>query len=145
MFEEFPEKNLVSWSAMIGGYARIGMVNEAFDLFREMQASGIDPDEVTMVSVISACARAGALDLGRYLHKLIDRNCINLDMELTTALVDMYSKCGSISTARMLFDNMPERDTKAWSSMIFGLAVHGLVEDALELFSEMRDAKVLLS
>ncbi|CAA6669191.1 unnamed protein product [Spirodela intermedia] len=142
IFDESPGKNLVSWSAMIGGYARVGMVNEALDLFREMQENGIDPDKVTMVSVISACARAGALSLGRWLHALIDRNGIEQDMELTTALIDMYAKCGSIGIARKLFDEMPHRDTKAWSSMIVGLAIHGLVEDALQLFSQMRESKV---
>ncbi|XP_078436208.1 pentatricopeptide repeat-containing protein At1g59720, chloroplastic/mitochondrial-like [Wolffia australiana] len=142
VFEAAQEKNLVTWSVMIGGYARVGMVNEALEMFRKMQEMGIEPDEVTMVSVISACARSGALGLGRWLHALVDRKGISLDMELSTALLDMYAKCGSIAMARKLFDAMPERDTKAWSSMIAGLAVHGLVEDALALFAEMRSVKV---
>ncbi|KAL0337966.1 UNVERIFIED_CONTAM: Pentatricopeptide repeat-containing protein [Sesamum calycinum] len=64
VFDEMTEKNVVAWSAMIGGYAKVGMVNEAFGLFREMQKGGVNPDEVTMVSVISACAATGALDFG---------------------------------------------------------------------------------
>uniref|UniRef100_A0A1D1Z5S0 Pentatricopeptide repeat-containing protein At1g59720, mitochondrial n=1 Tax=Anthurium amnicola TaxID=1678845 RepID=A0A1D1Z5S0_9ARAE len=142
IFIEIPDKNLVAWSSMISGYARIGMVNEAFGLFREMQEARINPDEVTMVSVISACAKAGALDLGKWVHAFIDRNAIKLDMELNTALVDMYAKCGSIVKAREVFDKMSERDTKAWSSMIVGLAIHGHVEDVLELFSRMKERKV---
>lgn len=136
------DRNLVAWSAMIGGYARVGMVNEALGLFREMQAARVEPDEVTMVSVISACAKAGALDLGRWVHAYIDRNGITVDLELSTALIDMYAKCGLIERASEVFDAMVERDTKAWSAMIIGLAIHGLAEDALGLFSRMLDLKV---
>lgn len=136
------DKNLVAWSSMISGYSRAGMVNEALDLFRDMQAAGVSPDEVTMVSVISACAKAGALDLGRWVHAFIDRKGITVDLELSTALIDMYAKCGLIERARLVFDAMVERDTKAWSAMIVGLAMHGLAEDALGLFSRMLQLKV---
>jgi pentatricopeptide repeat protein len=136
-------RNLVAWSAMIGGYSRVGMVNQALGLFREMQAAGVEPDEVTMVSVISACAKAGALDLGRWVHAYIDRKGITVDLELSTALIDMYAKCGFIERAREVFDVMVERDTKAWSAMIVGLAIHGLAEDALGLFSTMLALKVM--
>ncbi|XP_044977422.1 pentatricopeptide repeat-containing protein At2g02980, chloroplastic-like [Hordeum vulgare subsp. vulgare] len=136
------DRNLVAWSSMIGGYSRAGMVNEALDLFRDMQAAGVNPDEVTMVSVISACAKAGALDLGRWVHAFIDRKGITVDLELSTALIDMYAKCGLIERARLVFDEMVERDTKAWSAMIVGLAMHGLAEDALGLFSRMLQLKI---
>ncbi|CAO1946367.1 unnamed protein product [Urochloa humidicola] len=136
------DRNLVAWSAMIGRYSRVGMVNEALGLFREMQAAGVEPDEVTMVSVISACAKAGALDLGRWVHAYIDRKGITVDLELSTALIDMYAKCGLIERALGVFDAMVERDTKAWSAMIVGLAIHGLVDDALRLFSRMLELKV---
>ncbi|VAH81020.1 unnamed protein product [Triticum turgidum subsp. durum] len=135
------DRNLVAWSSMIGGYSRVGMVNEALDLFRDMQAAGVNPDEVTMVSVISACAKAGALDLGRSVHAFIDRKGITVDLELSTALIDMYAKCGLIERARLVFDAMVERDTKAWSAMIVGLAMHGLAEDALAIFSRMLQLK----
>lgn len=127
---------------MISGYARVGSVNEALELFREMQGAGIGPDEVTMVSVIQACAKAGALDLGKWVHAFIDRKGIRADLELKTALIDMYAKCGEIDRARKLFDGMEVRDTMACSSMIVGLAIHGLVKDALELFSRMLESKV---
>lgn len=143
VFDEIPERNLIAWSAMISGYARIGMVNEGLGLFREMQRVGIRPDEVTMVSIISACAKAGALDLGRWVHAFIEKNEIKLDVELSTALVDMYAKCGCIERARELFDVMPDRDTKAWSSMIVGLSIHGLAEDALAFFRRMEESKVM--
>jgi pentatricopeptide repeat protein len=117
-------------------------VNEALGLFREMQGAGVEPDEVTMVGVISACAKAGALDLGKWVHAYIDRKGITVDLELSTALIDMYAKCGLIERAREVFDAMVEKDTKAWSAIIVGFAIHGLVEDALGLFSRMLELKV---
>ncbi|XP_010246245.1 PREDICTED: pentatricopeptide repeat-containing protein At5g48910-like [Nelumbo nucifera] len=141
-FDEIPERNLVAWSTMISGYTKTGLVNESLSLFREMQKTEISPDKVTMVSVLSACAAAGALGLGRWVHAFIDKHMINVDLELGTALFNMYTKCGCIEKARELFDGMPMRDTKAWSSMIMGLAIHGLKEDALHFFSQMVEMKV---
>ncbi|XP_042518549.1 pentatricopeptide repeat-containing protein At2g02980, chloroplastic-like [Macadamia integrifolia] len=142
LFDEIPERNLIAWSTMISGYARTGLVNEALSLFRGMQKVEISPDEVTLVSVVSACATSGALDLGEWVHAFIDKHFINVDLELGTALVNMYAKCGCIERARKLFDEMPIKDTKAWSSMIMGLAIHGLAEDALNVFSRMEETKV---
>ncbi|KAL5728222.1 hypothetical protein ACHQM5_001334 [Ranunculus cassubicifolius] len=142
VFDEIPDRNLVGWSSMISGYARVGLVNEALGLFREMQKEGVKPDEVTMVSVITACASSGALDLGKWVHAFVDKHIIKVDLELTTALINMYARCGCIEKSRELFDEMPERDTKAWSSMIVSLAIHGLAEDALDVFAKMKDANV---
>ncbi|CAL5434919.1 unnamed protein product [Camellia sinensis] len=142
VFDEIPERNLFAWNTMICGYSKIKMVNEAFGLFREMQKVGIAPDEVTMVSVISACAASGALDVGRWIHAYIDKHLIDTDLELSTSLVNMYAKCGSIEKAIEVFDKMPIKDTKAWSSMIVGMAIHGLAEDAMEAFSRMEETKV---
>ena len=73
VFDEITDKNLVAWSTMISGYPKIGLVNEALSLFRDMQKAGVVPDEVTMVSVISACAASGALDTGRWVHAYIKK------------------------------------------------------------------------
>ncbi|KAJ8899281.1 hypothetical protein K2173_018255 [Erythroxylum novogranatense] len=127
---------------MISGYTRVGMVNEALGLFREMQKVGVEPDEVSLVSVISACAAAGALDIGRWIHAFIKRRMINMDLELSTSLVNMYAKCGCIEKAKEIFDEMPVKDSKAWSSMINAFAIHGLGGDAVEEYTRMEEAKV---
>ncbi|GMJ14813.1 CHLORORESPIRATORY REDUCTION28 [Hibiscus trionum] len=142
VFDEIPQRGLVEWSSMISGYATMGLVNEAFGAFREMQTLNVVPDKVTMVSVISACAMAGALDIGRWIHAYIEKQMIETDIMLSTALVNMYAKCGCIEKAKEIFKGMPVKDQKAWSSMIVGLAVHGLAEEALEAFSRMSESKV---
>nr|GMD46421.1 pentatricopeptide repeat-containing protein At1g59720, chloroplastic/mitochondrial-like [Ipomoea batatas] len=142
VFDEIPERNVVAWSAMISGYSRLGMANQALDSFREMQKAGISPDRVTLVSAISACAISGALDLGKWLHAYIDKKGIENDLELNTALVNMYVKCGCVEKAKEVFEAMPVKDVKAWGSMIYGLAINGLAEDALNAFSRMGETKV---
>ncbi|KAL6532897.1 hypothetical protein OROGR_013857 [Orobanche gracilis] len=92
VFDEMTERNVVIWSGMIGGYARVGLVNEALKLFREMQKDGVEPDEVTMVSVIQHVQ----LDLGKWLHAFIGKKGIRIDLEVSTALVNMYAQCGCI-------------------------------------------------
>ncbi|GFP87736.1 pentatricopeptide repeat-containing protein at5g48910, partial [Phtheirospermum japonicum] len=142
VFDEMPDRNVVVWSAMIGGYARAGLVNEALGLFREMQKGGVEPDGVTMVGVVSACAMAGALDLGKWVHEFMGRKGIKNDLEVSTALVNMYAKCGCVEKAWEVFAAMPVKDAKAWSSMIVGFAIHGLAVEALETFAKMEEAKV---
>lgn len=142
VFDEIPVRNVIAWSSMISGYSRVEMFNEALSLFREMQKAGVVPDEVTMVSVISACAASGALDVGRWVHSYIDKKLIKKDLELSTALINMYAKCGCVEKAKQVFDTMPVRDAKAWSSMIVGFAIHGHAKNALEAFSFMEEAKV---
>ena len=143
VFDEIPERNLVAWSTMISGYAKVGLVNEALDLFREMQKMGVEPDKVTLVSVISACAILGSLDIGRWVHAYMEKQMIDTDLELSTALVNMYAKCGCIERANKVFHEMPVKDTKAWSTMIVGFAINGLSDDALEAFARMEKAKVM--
>ncbi|CAH9102805.1 unnamed protein product [Cuscuta europaea] len=128
---------------MINGYSRLGMAEQALDSFRNMQKSGIPPDKVALVSVISACAMSEALDLGEWLHAYIDKKGIENDLELSTALVNMYAKCGCIERANEVFEAIPVKDVKAWGSMIYGLAINGQAEGALKSFTRMEDTKVM--
>ncbi|XVE61147.1 hypothetical protein DITRI_Ditri06bG0016700 [Diplodiscus trichospermus] len=142
VFDEIHERNLVAWSTMISGYTMMGLFNEAFGAFREMQMMGVVPDKVTLVSVISACAAAGELNIGRWIHVYIEKQKLETDIMLSTALVNMYAKCGYIEKAKEIFERMPVKDQKAWSSLIVGLAINGLAEEALEAFSRMEESEV---
>ncbi|RWR96853.1 pentatricopeptide repeat-containing protein, mitochondrial-like protein [Cinnamomum micranthum f. kanehirae] len=138
LFDEMPERNVVSWNAIIAGYSQTNLPNEALDLFHEMKAAHVRPTEGTLVSVLSACAQSGCLDLGRWIHRYyVDEKRVELTVILQNALVDMYAKCGSIDAAMNLFEVMPQRDLVSWNSMIAGYAVHGYGEKALMLFKQM--------
>ncbi|XP_072976408.1 pentatricopeptide repeat-containing protein At5g66520-like [Typha angustifolia] len=137
IFDKICERDVFSWSLMISAYAQSRQSNEALKLFHEMQLVNVVPDEVTMVSVLSACGDTGALGVGLVIHKFIERNSIEIDLRLGTSLVDMYSKCGDIDNALIVFHKLRKRDVLAWSSMIIGLANHGLGKVALEFFHKM--------
>ncbi|KAF3656216.1 hypothetical protein FXO38_14261 [Capsicum annuum] len=95
-----------------------------------------------MVSVISAFVMSEALDLERWVHAFIDKRSIENDLELSTALVKMYANCGYVEKTVEVFEAMPFKDVKEWSSMIVGLIVNGLAEYALVIFSRMNEAKL---
>lgn len=142
IFNQIPEKDLVSWSAMISGYAESEHPNEALKLFNEMQISGIRPDEITMLSVISACAHLGALDQAKWIHMFVDKNGFRGTLSIKNALIDMYAKCGSLETALQVFNDMPRRNVISWTSMITGFAMHGDGDSALSLFYQMKNERV---
>ncbi|KAF3776382.1 Pentatricopeptide repeat-containing protein [Nymphaea thermarum] len=101
------------------------------------QESGTEPDEAVLVSVLVACAHLGALDLGWWIHGYVGRKGMKLSIRLGTALLDMYSKCGSLDASQRVFEDMPQRDVVCWNSMIMALAVHGDADGALKLFQRM--------
>ncbi|KAL2318087.1 hypothetical protein Fmac_031963 [Flemingia macrophylla] len=138
VFDGSPRRDSVTWSAIIGGYARAGNSARAVALFREMQVTGVCPDEVTMVSVLSACADLGALELGMWLESYVERKSITKSVELCNALIDMFAKCGDVDRAMKVFREMEVmRTIVSWTSVIVGLAMHGRGLEAVSVFDEM--------
>lgn len=141
LFDEMPSRDVVAWSAMISGYSQSNQCKEALSLFHEMQEADVDPNEVTMVSVLSSCAVLGALETGKWVHSYIKRKRMQLTVTLGTALVDFYAKCGCIENAIEAFEKMPRKNAWTWTVLIQGLASNGQGRDALKLFHSMLEAK----
>lgn len=140
VFDESPERDVVSWTSMIHGYVQQRFPDQALNLFDSMRWSGIAPNEVTTIAVLSACSQKGDLSRGEYIHEYIEKNALkncSSSLNLINALVDMYVKCGCLSTARAIFDKMEEKDVFSWTSMINGYAKHGDLEIAKDLFDRM--------
>ncbi|KAK8971058.1 Pentatricopeptide repeat-containing protein [Platanthera guangdongensis] len=136
MFDQMPERDVISWSTLIMGYVQNGVLEKGLDLFREMVGCGVALNEATLVTVLSASAQLGSLEHGMFAHSIIKNTRFPVTMGIGTALVDMYAKCGCIELSRHVFGEMPTRDVFAWNAMIFGMAAHGQVKEALELFQE---------
>ncbi|KAF5205488.1 Pentatricopeptide repeat-containing protein [Thalictrum thalictroides] len=136
-FNQMPERDYVSWTAMTDGYLKANRFKEALEIFREMQAANIKPDEFTMVSILTACAQLGALEVGEWIRVYIEKNKIKKDIFVGNALIDMYSKCGDVENAHKIFKEMPRRDKFTWTAIILGLAVNGHGQEALDLFCRM--------
>ncbi|CAN0889505.1 Pentatricopeptide repeat-containing protein At5g08510 [Linum grandiflorum] len=140
MFNSMPRKSVVSWTAMISGYSQNGLYANAVEFFLKMedQGSTVRPNEVTIASVLPACANLGALDVGERIDAYARGNGLLKNLYVSNALLEMYSRCGQIHVARRVFDEMGNRrNLCSWNSMIMGLAVHGRSSDALSLYDEM--------
>lgn len=139
VFDNLSKRTVVSWSAIIAGYAEHGCGSLAFELYEEMKAFGMTPDKVAFSCILKACISLGALQRGREVHEDIKRSGLQEDTVVGTSLVDMYSKCGSAEEARSVFDEMPKRNTLTWGAMISGYAQQGYGFPALELFEAMQE------
>ncbi|KAK8933732.1 Pentatricopeptide repeat-containing protein [Platanthera zijinensis] len=141
VFKKMPVRDKVSWNSMIAGAVRSSRPNEALLLYRRMMLAGVEPDCFSFSTVLSACARIGALGHGVLVHRLMAEKEAGYESNpiLCSALIDMYSKCGRIDLARKIFDSAKRisRSVSIWNSMITGFAVHGLAGDALQVFDEM--------
>ncbi|KAI5683347.1 hypothetical protein M9H77_04575 [Catharanthus roseus] len=142
LFEEMPERNMVSWNTLIGGLVDTGNFFEAFRLFFMMQEELSDAGSRTFATMIRASAGLELISPGRQLHSLALKFDVADDLYVSCALIDMYSKCGSIVDARFVFDEMPKKTTVGWNSIIAGYALHGYSEEALSMYHEMRDSGV---
>ncbi|PKA47074.1 Pentatricopeptide repeat-containing protein [Apostasia shenzhenica] len=143
VFDEMTCKSVISWNGMISRYTEAGLFKEAVIVFYKMQDENVRPNFVTLVSVLPAISRLGALELGKWVHVFAEKNEIEVDDVLGSALVDMYAKCGSIESALQLFDNLPKRSPVTWSALIGGLAIHGRARDAINYFVTMKQDGIM--
>ncbi|KAL2472186.1 Pentatricopeptide repeat-containing protein [Abeliophyllum distichum] len=137
IFDENEVRDVVSWTSMIDGYVENAMVDEALQMFDKMCESGVQPNEVTMVAVFSACALKGDLSLGERIHDFVERKGLRFSLNLMNCMLDMYVKCGCLAKAGAIFDKMEVKDVFSWTSMINGCAKNGEVDLARKLFDEM--------
>lgn len=137
VFVKIDEKDVVSWNSMITGFAQGGHPDKALELFKRMEMENVRPNEVTMVSVLSSCAKKMDLEFGKWVCNYIERNGINVNLTLHNAMLDMYVKCGSIEDARRLFDKIEEKDVVSWTTMIDGYAKMRDYDAARNVFDVM--------
>lgn len=137
LFDGMPEKGLITWNAMISGYAQNGLAGHVLDLYRKMEFTGIVPDPVTLVGVLSSCAHLGAHAAGREVEQRIELSGFGFNPFLKNALINMYARCGNLVKARAIFDGMTEKNVISWTAIIAGYGMHGQGELAVQLFDEM--------
>ncbi|XP_017219491.1 pentatricopeptide repeat-containing protein At5g50990 [Daucus carota subsp. sativus] len=142
VFEKMHTRDLVSWNSIIGGCVKNARYEEGFSYFRKMLRSEYEPDGFTFASIITGCARTGALGHAKWIHSLMIERKIELNYILSSALIDMYSKCGRIEEAKAIFDSVQKEDVSVWNSMINGFAVHGLASDAIAIFTMMEEKNI---
>lgn len=134
VFDEMPERNVVSWTAMIVGYASVGDLAEAKTVFDLMP----ERSNVSWNALIGGLVKIGDLRSARQLFdEMPERNVVSY-----TTMIDGYAKVGDMTSARSLFEASPDRDVVAWSALISGYAQNGQPNEAVKIFSEMCSKKV---
>ncbi|KAK6929659.1 Pentatricopeptide repeat [Dillenia turbinata] len=140
VFDGMPVLDFVSWSAMIGGYARLRHLDDVLKLFGKMTDLGIRPEEHTLVSLLSACGNLGELEIGKWVASYIEMERFETTLDLSNALIDMFSKCGDVDEALRLFRNMNVLSVVSLTSVLVGLGMHGRGVEAVSLFEEMKES-----
>lgn len=138
-------KDIFSWNIMIYVYEQSGDHVGTLRIFERMLGSRVLPDLVTVTTVVSSCSHLAALMLGKQIHGYMIVNGLGKnndghyieDAYVTNAMMDMYAKCGSTRDAYLIFNSMTHKDVASWNIMIMGYGMHGYVDEALDMFSDM--------
>ncbi|KAF3457129.1 hypothetical protein FNV43_RR01786 [Rhamnella rubrinervis] len=138
VFDKIKQRNDVSWCSLIAVYMQNDEEEKACGVFLQARKEGIEPTDFMVSSVLSACAGMAGFELGRSVHALAVKACVEGNIFVGSALVDMYGKCGSIIDSENAFQEMPEKNLITWNAMINGYAHQGHADMALALFEEMR-------
>ncbi|XP_022773699.1 pentatricopeptide repeat-containing protein At1g33350-like [Durio zibethinus] len=139
--EKMPDRDVPSWNAVIAGCTQNGFFSEAISLLRKMVMGGKEavnrPNQVTVVCSLSACGNTGMFQLGKSIHGFVYRNGIGNDCLVANALIDMYGKCGSLETARKIFEMSSKKNLTSRNSIINCFALHGQSDKVISVFEEM--------
>eukprot|EP01018_Ginkgo_biloba_P019065 Gb_20268 [translate_table: standard] len=146
MFEKMSPKDLASWNAMIAGYGMHGHSEDALAFFSQMKQSGIKPDHITFVVVLSACSHAGMVDEGWQQFNYMSRDyCITPRMEHYACMVDLLGRAGHLDEAYDFIKKMPVKpEADVWGALLGACRIHGnikLGEVAAECLYELKPEK----
>ncbi|KAL4559652.1 hypothetical protein LXL04_031795 [Taraxacum kok-saghyz] len=138
VFNLVGNKTVITWNSIISGFSHLDNSEESSILFREMLHSGVDPNYITIASILPLCARVANLQHGKEFHCYITRHSKFQDyLLLFNSLIDMYSRSGKIILAKSLFDLLPKKDVVTYTSLIAGYGIQGEGIKAIELFEDM--------
>ncbi|GAV59525.1 PPR domain-containing protein/PPR_2 domain-containing protein/DYW_deaminase domain-containing protein [Cephalotus follicularis] len=137
LFNQYVDKtNVYSWNSIIADLARSGDSVEALRAFYSMRKLSLNPNRSTLPCAIKSCSALLDLSSGKQTHQQSVIFGLDADLFVSSALIDMYSKCGQLTDARTLFDRIPHRNVVSWTSMMTGYVQNGYGREALLLFKE---------
>ncbi|CAN0898491.1 Pentatricopeptide repeat-containing protein At3g63370, chloroplastic [Linum grandiflorum] len=143
VFELLDDKDVISWTSMMSSCVSNGHTDKALEVFRLMRETGVQPDSITLVSLLSAVANLSCLNKGKEIHGFITRKTFLLEDSMANSLVDMYARCGSLENACKVFSCIRNKSLVTWTTMINAYGMHGKGKEAVELFSRMEDQKLI--
>ncbi|KAJ6697933.1 hypothetical protein OIU79_011482 [Salix purpurea] len=143
LFEKMNERSLVSWTTMMSGHVQGGYFCECLELFQQMRFENVIPDEVALVTVLSACAHLEDFDLGRSIHAFIVTYGMIVNGFLGNALLNLYAKCGKLDDALRTFEQLPCKSAASWNSMLDGFCRSGGVDKARDFFNKIPEKDIV--
>lgn len=138
LFSHMTEKDSISWTTMITGLTQNCLEIDAIDFFQNMMLEGLAVDQFTLGSILTACGGLIALKEGKQIHAFAVKTNHVDNVFVGSALVDMYSKCRSITSAETVFKSMPYKNIVSWTAMVVGFGQNGYSEEAIQIFCEMQ-------
>ncbi|KAL1206742.1 putative pentatricopeptide repeat-containing protein [Cardamine amara subsp. amara] len=138
MFDEMPQRNVVTYSGMIDGYAQMGEDEEAVWLFKEALFDDLAVNDYSFSCVISVCANSTLLEFGRQIQGLCVKSSFNSSSYVGSSLVSLYSKCGLLEGAYQVFDETSIKNLGIWNAMLKACAQHSHTQKVMELFKRMK-------
>lgn len=134
VFDEMSERNVVTWSAMMSGYALYGRCKEVFELFERMILDGVEPDGPTFTAVLAACSHGGLVDKGKEYLQIMKDFGLRPGLEHCTCMVDMLGRAGRLEEAEAMVEQMDAApDEVLWSALLAACKTYGKVEVAERL------------
>ncbi|KAH0457376.1 hypothetical protein IEQ34_012691 [Dendrobium chrysotoxum] len=137
VFKQMRERNTVTWNSIISGLTQNGFYCDSIKHFVLLRNEGRKPDPCTYACGLAACAYLAALQVGKQLHLLLVKSGHVNDLFAGNALINMYARCGRISSAKQAFDEMASVDLISWNTLITGYALNGFGRETISLFKEM--------
>ncbi|XP_042441930.1 pentatricopeptide repeat-containing protein At1g06140, mitochondrial-like [Zingiber officinale] len=138
LFENISFRDVVCYNVMINGYLQDGKIEDAINIFSEMNQAGTRPNSATMVNFLSAFTDIEDERNGKCVHGIAVRHGLWLDLDLSNMIMHMYVRCGQINSARLIFDLMGHKDLISWTTMMQGYVNYGLGEEAAALFVQIQ-------
>jgi pentatricopeptide repeat protein len=138
VFDNLKIRDMVTWTALISGYGDFGHSQKTLDLLAEMQLQGLSANASIFACTLKACGSTEDIAKGQELHTEIVKHGLEMELSVASSLIDLYGKCGLISTSKEIFDMIPRRDLVLWTSLMAGYAHHGYCKEALISFEHMK-------
>lgn len=145
LFDKMPKRNVISYNSLISGYTQVGLFDKAMGVFNEARMAGLKLDKFTYAGALCVCGQTCDIELGKLVHGLIVLSGSGSDVVLTNSLMDMYSKCGRVDHAKILFENSDNLDYVSWNSLIAIYARIGANEETLRTLVKMHQCGLSLN
>ncbi|XP_050260862.1 pentatricopeptide repeat-containing protein At3g13880-like isoform X2 [Quercus robur] len=145
MFDRMPKHNVISYNSLLSGYSQMGLFVNAMEVFNEARVFGLKLDKFTYAGALNLCGQTGDLLLGKLIHGLVIVSGLGDKVFLTNSLIDMYSKCGQVNRAALLFECSNDLDEVSWNSLIAGYVRVGANEKMVKLVGKMHRSGMKLN